>query len=383
MPTLSTYDVFILFKSFLTKQKLSTSDWRMILQYVMLVKNLIYQAPLYTELCHITAKLNELDWADVISDVVQSSMNTANPHYSLCIEITKLSQLTEDTEPMIGNPNHPHPFDCTENNLHGVMANSSKVSDTLNHGTAITESKCCNTNSLSELYIPEFRMKYQDWNQFPPVDYAGVIKGYDWLTTELYNEITTASPLSTDISCGGHNNRDPVECAKAAKKLFPIGRVFSSPEQIDQMLIKFSHKWGFKKTHPGNFLGCYYGTSVHTKSRGKEFNSCGNPVKKRKTHSIKCGCEFKITYKSIDMYNRQHDGVRVPKIYFNAVITKANYVHICELSTQSHRKAIISSGGIVFNLEGLTVPITLLRTNPRVSTKILRPYLQKYLTFYK
>ena len=73
-------------------------------------------------------------------------------------------------------------------------------------------------------------MKYQDWNQFPPVDYAGVIKGYDWLTTELYNKITAASPLSTDISCGGHNNRDPVECAKAAEKLFPIERMFSSPE---------------------------------------------------------------------------------------------------------------------------------------------------------
>ena len=326
-------------------------------------------------------------------------MNSSNSLYPLCTEIMNMSKVTD----VIDHSTHiPNPIDCNGNNINDAILNSSNISDIVDHSSDNPDPEDCNVNNTDNdtdnnsisnlpsvtkvpctLHIPNFRMKYNDWNQYPPVKYCREMKGYNWITTELYNETTVASLLPTDISCSGHNKRDPLECAKAAEKLFPLGRIFSSPEQIDQVLIKFSHKWGFKKNHPGNFFGCYYGTSIHTKGRGRENDLSGKLVKRIKTQSLKCGCEFKKTYRSIDMYNVQHDGVRVPKIYFKAVITKANYIHICELSTQSHRKAIISSGGLIFNLEGLTVPIYLLSTNPRLSTKILRPYLEKYLPFYK
>ena len=186
-----------------------------------------------------------------------------------------------------------------------------------------------------------------------------------------------------EISCTGHNNRDTVECANAAEKLFPVGRIFASHQQIDQILVRFSDRWGFRKTHPGCYLACHYGKSIHNTRRLNDYNTCGVQVKRRNTHILKYNCSFKINYRLIKSYGVTHDGVKVPKIYFQAQITKANYLHTCELNTQSHRQAIISSGGLTFDLDGVIVPISLLKTNPRLSTKILRPYLEKYIPFYK
>ena len=202
----------MLYNSFLAKQKLSPSDRGIILQYIMLVKNKSYEASLYTDLCNIMTKLNDLDWVNVITDLVQSQMNSSNSLYPLCTEIMNMSKVTDVTDHSTDNPN---PIDCNGNNIKDVMLNSSNVNDIVDHFCANPDPKVPCT-----LYIPSFRMKYNDWNQFPPVKYGGEMKGYNWITTELYNEITAASPLPTDISCSGHNNRDPLECAKAAENFF-------------------------------------------------------------------------------------------------------------------------------------------------------------------
>ena len=76
-------------------------------------------------------------------------------------------------------------------------------------------------------------------------------------------------PKSSDICLSKNNQRNKESFTKAANKLFPIGRVFASNRQLDQVAEKLSQSWGLKKTHGSKKIGCHYGVSPHKKSRKK------------------------------------------------------------------------------------------------------------------
>ena len=58
-------------------------------------------------------------------------------------------------------------------------------------------------------------------------------------------------------------------------------------------------------------------------------------------------------------------------------------MHTCNQDTMSHRQALISSGSLQPNLQGMQDVISILRQNPLFPTKELRPFLEKYCPFYK
>ena len=70
-----------------------------------------------------------------------------------------------------------------------------------------------------------------------------VLSKVDWLTTGLRNEITSCFPQKVDIDKKRSNARDPIAFAEKAQKLFPIGRVFLSYKQLDQVAELFCNAW--------------------------------------------------------------------------------------------------------------------------------------------
>ena len=119
------------------------------------------------------------------------------------------------------------------------------------------ESLIRNETNNYPIYIPNFRKLYNDTNKYPCDRYKEIMKDLDWITPQLNNEILDCLPAEGDISLCGSNSRNHDAFAIAAKKLFPIGRIFASPKQLDQVADKFCSKWAVKKIHPGRYIGCF------------------------------------------------------------------------------------------------------------------------------
>ena len=107
---------------------------------------------------------------------------------------------------------------------------------------------------------------------------------------------------------------------------------------------------GSKKTHPSKYIGCFYGTSSTTKKRSKHDSNKNTCIKTRNVNTPRFDCPFKIRYAYVD-YKR---GSKKPSIYYQVKITKSShYMHTCHLNSASHRQALISSGTLQPNIQGI------------------------------
>ena len=107
------------------------------------------------------------------------------------------------------------------------------------------------------IYVPQFRKEYADLSKYPSESYKDIMSDLNGITPKLDAEIETSFPENGDTSLSGSNTRNHEAFALAAKKLFPIGRIFASMKQLDQVADKFCSKWAVKKTHPSKYIGCF------------------------------------------------------------------------------------------------------------------------------
>ena len=146
--------------------------------------------------------------------------------------------------------------------------------------------------------------------------------------------------------------------------MFPIGRIFYSYKQLDQVAEMFCNAWDVKKTHPGKYIGCHYGKSIHS-------HRCRLHEDKTKRRKIETSpkdhvsCPFCINYHYVD-YPHKKDG-RLPNIYYKVRITSAIYDHMCDLRTESHREARHRSGHLQPDINGVADIVAMLRKRPTLS----------------
>mmetsp|Transcript_34017 Transcript_34017/g.49838 ORF Transcript_34017/g.49838 Transcript_34017/m.49838 type:complete len:139 (-) Transcript_34017:244-660(-) len=114
------------------------------------------------------------------------------------------------------------------------------------------------------LYIPDFVNEYCDVLKYSPLEMKNVLAAKQWATDGLMSEIAKKITCTGSINQLNDNERDCNLFAKKAAILFPVGRIFPSSKQLEQAAELFCNAWAVKKTHPGNYIGCHYGKSIHS-----------------------------------------------------------------------------------------------------------------------
>ena len=72
------------------------------------------------------------------------------------------------------------------------------------------------------------------------------------ISTDMKSELQNNEPsLTTDILDKLTNHRCPNKCQNAMARVFPIGRVFSSISQSNQMATTLGASWGFTVAREG------------------------------------------------------------------------------------------------------------------------------------
>ena len=114
------------------------------------------------------------------------------------------------------------------------------------------------------VYIPDFVEEYFDVTKYSPFETKKVLAAKQWVTDGLMKEVDDCFPSSASINHYNDNERDCDLFAKKDALLFPVGRIFASFKQLDQAAELFCNAWAVKKTHPGKYIGCQYGKSIHS-----------------------------------------------------------------------------------------------------------------------
>eukprot|EP00957_Ditylum_brightwellii_P188798 14371347-Ditylum_brightwellii.AAC.1 len=113
------------------------------------------------------------------------------------------------------------------------------------------------------LYAPDFVDECCDVLKYPLLEMKKVLAAKQWVTDGLMCEITDCFPSTGIINKLNDNERDSDLFAEKAVLLFPVGRIFASSKQLDQAAELFCNVWAVEKTHPGKYIGCHYGRSIH------------------------------------------------------------------------------------------------------------------------
>jgi hypothetical protein len=103
--------------------------------------------------------------------------------------------------------------------------------------------------------------------------------------------------------------------------MFPVGRIFASSKQLEQVCRRFADAWAFQITHSGKKLACHFAPSIHKKSRLHE-----DETKRRKILQNPKGevaCPFQILCSLVGRPKSTHKDAILPKIYHTAKITKS------------------------------------------------------------
>ena len=114
------------------------------------------------------------------------------------------------------------------------------------------------------VYIPSFVEELHNVERYPPGETKKILARKEWITGGLMNEIQMLFPNNKTIDKRNGNERDRDAFALNAAKLFPVGRIFASNKQLEQAAELFCNAWAVKKTHPGKYIGCFYGKSIHS-----------------------------------------------------------------------------------------------------------------------
>ena len=199
----------------------------------------------------------------------------------------------------------------------------------------------------------------------------------DWITPSILIELENYYPKKEDIS-PTTNERCKESFAENCAKLFPKGRIFSSKQQLKQMLIEFSKPWGGTITCVGSKFNCHFGKSTKIDSKKKKTSEPNN-IRNRVSKKDIVQCTFSI---NISFLNRKPKGA-LPQVFYLCRISNANYQHTCKLSPKYQRQAMKTTGEFM-KLDNTDLSHALLSVHrkPRIPTQEIRPLLEEALPNY-
>jgi hypothetical protein len=231
--------------------------------------------------------------------------------------------------------------------------------------------------NMFTLFIPNFLQEYSLSNKSLE-EQSKELLGKDWFTSGLTYQIESLFPTPTDIQVNDDNKRDPIAFQHKIAQLFPVGHIFASFYQIDQVADMFLGAWAIKKTSHSKSIQCAYSTTHDKKDR--KHPDVSKRRKLEPTLKSVYKCLFIIWYSFVAYCKKR--ALKKPDIFYHAKITHINYHNTCQMSTTFHRQALQKSGCLQPDLNGLKDIMYLLREKPMLQSNVLQPLLAKYLPFY-
>jgi hypothetical protein len=161
--------------------------------------------------------------------------------------------------------------------------------------------------------------------------------------------------------------------ADEAATLFPIGKVFDSPNNLRDELRSFAHKKGFAVTSDGSKLCCSR-CEEPTSHKNKRTKRAPVPADKRRNRSTtRVGCSFQITYAFVDWKNKLHDKrLRITK--------SSNYVHSngclpsrSQLAVEKRKAGAVT---VAIHEAQIKAILAVMATGTRVPTSMLREMMK-------
>jgi hypothetical protein len=201
----------------------------------------------------------------------------------------------------------------------------------------------------------------------------------DWITTDLCTEINQLYPsiAEKDPVTG---KRDHAAFIVKARTLFPIGRVFASFKQLDQVAKQFLDAWAISKVHAQSKICCSHGVS---RGKTQKLHSDITLQRKRdKTEKEKCQCPFEIRYSPQGVFKKYSPEYK-PTIFYSVKITGCVYEHKCSMDTQSHRLAFQANGQGTPDLTKINHIVRMLRDKPSMPNHVLRPEIANAIPHYR
>ena len=200
--------------------------------------------------------------------------------------------------------------------------------------------------------------------------------GSPWL--ELKKE---RLPTRVDVSLDGDNRRDSQSLLVAASRAFPVGRIFASSKQLEQVCRRFADAWAFQITHSGKKLACHFAPSIHKKSRLHEDETKRRKILQNPKEEV--ACPFQILCSLVGRPKSAHKDAILPRICHAAKITKSCFKRSCGLNARSHREARQLAGTTLPDLNGVQDVGPTLRQRPTLSCSDLHPFLQKHVPLFR
>jgi hypothetical protein len=230
--------------------------------------------------------------------------------------------------------------------------------------------------SFDSLHLPDF---VDDHDPDNPQSKKELEKG-KWVTFGL--KLKECLPTCVDVSLDGDNRRDSQSLQVAASRTSPVGRIFASSEQLEQVCRQFADPWAFQITHSGKKLTCHFALSIHKQSRRLH----ADETKRRKilqNPKEEVACPFQILCSSLGVPKCMHKDAILPKICCRVKITNSCFKHSCGLNTRSHREARQRAGNALPDLNGVQDIVSMLRQRLTLSCSDLPPFLQKHIPLHQ
>ena len=213
-------------------------------------------------------------------------------------------------------------------------------------------------------------------NELSMKDAENYLEEFDWLTPDVVREIEQYYPKQEDIDTeAGVRNGESFK--RNCEKLFPKDRVFTSKNQLSQMLDLFLKPWGAVKACTGTKFHCHYSPSTKVTSRKKHCDS--DKTRHRESSKDNNQCKFHINIVMLNAPKLK----RISKDFYQCRITTAVYEHSCELSPEFQRVAMKSTGKFLsFDKTKFGYVLDLVHRKPRIGTTEIRPYLEEVIPHY-
>ena len=313
---------------------------------------------------------NEMLTMDTVLDYMARKDTSPN---QTAVTTGNLNATMENPNPTAGIANDQlgsEDVDVSSENSVNCAIVDNNCSDSNNSSTSKDEDALmCHSNKTKRLmwvqdadrsiYVPKFN--------YDVATNKDKFKTEDLLNDEMKSEVDSVKPSEEDILNQDVRSRDPLKCQKVMNEIFYKGRLFFSYVQLKQLLDRFGNHWAFSTARNGFSYRCHFTPdSLQSKRISISTNNTNENSNDRQC------CEFVVKFRFTTMAKKSE----VPSFMKEIIVTsdETNYLHQCQISAVSHRRAICSSGKLQPDVEKMKDLILLMR-DCHLNNKILRTYI--------
>jgi hypothetical protein len=226
-------------------------------------------------------------------------------------------------------------------------------------------------------FLPAYEQRFANGEDKDAINRELLLK--DWITTDLRNEIITLYPSAAEKD-PVTGKRDHAAFIAKAKMMFPVGRMFASFKQIDQVAKLFLDAWAISKVNGQSKIYCAHGLS---RGKTKQLHSTVSMRRNcSQTEKEKCQCPFEIRYSPQGRVKKKTPSTK-PVVFLTVKVTACVYEHKCSMDTTSHRLAFQSNGQNTPDLTRIHHIIRMLREKPSIPNHVLRPEIAHAIPHYR